>query len=190
MARGRAWRGAAAGLALLGLSGCADYVGDDLRADGAVLARTPDPIGVDGATTTTLPPTPVDPRSLPDGACFDDVPDEAGTQPTTPAAIVPGALVVPRSCADDHRYEVVARGEVAPAEEAWPGAEPVEELTDTFCTARFEEVVGSEWAASSLDFVAIVPDEERWASGDRQVTCLVIDVGLAPVTGSAAGSRR
>lgn len=179
--------------ATLLLASCADYVGDDIREGRAQTPGGREAVALDGTTTTTIPPDPVDPRTLPDGACFDDPADPAhpeGAPPAGPAAIEPGAQVVPRTCAEEHRYEIYARGEVGTAEDVWPGEGAVAEAADTLCTPRFEEFVGSEWADSSLDYVALVPDDARWAAGDRVVTCLVIDIGLAPLIGSMAGTER
>lgn len=176
--------------AAAGAGGCADYVGDDVRAGEATIPAGAEDLYVDGTTTTTAPPAPADPRSLDVGACFDDVADVAGEQPVDVSAVEGGSVVVPRSCAGEHRYELYARGELAGTEAIWPGSEPLAEQADTFCAERFDAFVGTAWSGSTLDYVAQIPDEARWNAGDRLVSCVLFDLGLVPLEGTMSGTGR
>lgn len=181
------------GLALLGLlaASCADHVGDDLRRGAASLPPAiEEEIIAAGTTTTTTPPDPVPPRTLELGTCFDDAPTPEGTAPATVDALLAGGLGVPRSCAEEHRYEVYAHVELGAPDAPWPGRDAVAEESDRVCTARFEEFVGREWAGSTLDHLSLLPDEAAWAAGERRGSCVLFDLGLVPLEGSMEGSGR
>lgn len=186
-------RGASRSVALVAAlavaaTACADYVGDDLRAgdyprrdhvafeEAAVLATEAD---------EPREPDPVDPRQLEVGACFDDLDDP-------PVRAFGWGRPVDRvPCTLPHRYEVFARPELgdAPAE-PWPGAAVLDETADRLCVGAFEVFVGTEWSASGLDFVVLVPDEATWSAGDSRASCALFDLGLAPLVGSVEGSQR
>jgi hypothetical protein len=174
-------------LALLG-AGCADYVGDDLRA-GDYPRR--DLVAFDEAAILAAEvadeprvPDPVDPRTLEVGDCFDDLRDP-------PLRAFGWGQPVDRApCARPHRYEVYARPVLGdPAVDAWPGPSFADEAADRRCVEAFEEVVGSPWSSSDLDFLVLVPDEATWAAGDTRASCALFDLGLAPLVGSIAAAR-
>jgi hypothetical protein len=168
----------------------ADWVGDDLRPGDVLFIERPEAVADVSTSTTTLPPDPVDPRTLVVGACADDVPGADGVVPEAIDALAAGSPVVPRTCGEEHRYEVFAVAELAAADAGWPGVEQVDEDALRSCTAQLEEYVGVVWTESTLDIVALAPDEARWAEGDRVVHCVLFDLGLEPIEGSTAGTGR
>ncbi|QGG94525.1 septum formation family protein [Actinomarinicola tropica] len=173
------------------LAACADHVGDDLRRGAASLPPAiEEEIIAGGTTTTTVPPAPVDPRTLEVGACMDDVDDEAGRPPPGVDALLSGAQVVPRTCAEPHRYEVYARIDLGAPDAPWPGAPAVAETADRACTDAFEAFVNGAWEDSTLDQVALLPDEGAWIDGARSGSCVLFDLGLVPLEGSMQGSGR
>ena len=99
-----------------------------------------------------------------------------------------GGQVVPRTCEEPHRFELFATVALGPPEAGWPGPEQVGEDALRACTTAFEDFVGVEWAASTLDHVALVPDEAAWAAGERSARCVLFDLGLEPLEGSARDS--
>jgi hypothetical protein len=177
-----------AALLLVACAGCADYVGDDLRA-GDYPRR--DLINFDQAAALAddvderRAPEPVDPRILQVGDCFDDLdgPPVRGFQWGRDVDRVP--------CDVPHRYEIYARPVLGdPAVEPWPGGSRADELADLECVEAFEVFVGTPWSSSELDFVTLVPDRARWEAGDPQASCALFDLGLAPLVGSAQGAAR
>lgn len=182
---------AAALACAVALAGCADYVGDDLRRGAASVPPAIEEEIIAGATTTsTTPLDPVPPRQLEVGTCADDVADEAGNVPSDIGPLLAGAPVRPKGCADEHRYEVFARLDLGSPEAAWPGPAALAEDGDRACTERFEAFVGREWAGSTLDHAALLPDEAAWAAGERRGVCVLFDLGLVPLEGTMEGSGR
>lgn len=168
--------------------GCADWVGDDLEAGDAAVVERPDDVELPPTTSSTVPPDPVEVRALSPGACADDVADEQGEVPIAIDALISGGPVVPRSCEAEHRYELYATVELAAPDAAWPGPEQIGEDALRACTDEFEAYVGVAWDQSNLDLAPVVPDEARWATGDRSAWCVLFDVGLEPLEGSASSS--
>ncbi|MBK5222716.1 MAG: septum formation family protein [Acidimicrobiia bacterium] len=177
-------------LVVFGVAACADYVGDDVRSGRATIPEGAEELFTAQPTVPTLPPDPVDPRSLGVDACFDDVADETGEQPDGIDTYLAGEPVVPLDCRHPHRYELFATGKLAAPGAAWPGAEAIAEQADSYCVAQFSTFVGTPWAGSTLDYAAQVPNEDRWSAGDRRVSCALFDLGLSPLEGSMAGRAR
>ncbi|MDP9407999.1 MAG: septum formation family protein [Actinomycetota bacterium] len=108
------------------------------------------------------------------GDCFDDV--AAGLNEVEEVPVVP--------CEGPHANEVFAVLE-QPGEE-YPGEEEMGSLAGEGCYAAFEEYVGAPVETSALTAFPIAPTAESWASGDREVVCVL--TGTGPRTGSAQGS--
>lgn len=174
-------------LALVG-AGCADYVGDDLRAGDYPrrdLISFDEAAAVAQVTDSPRTPDPVDPRTLEVGECFDDLdgPPVRGVEWGRQVDRVP--------CDLPHRYEVYDRPPLGdPATDGWPGASVADELADLRCVEAFERFVGTTWSSSTLDFVALTPDERRWAAGDTTAWCAVFDLALDPLVGTVEGIGR
>src|SRR5690606_2640161 len=111
--------GLLAGLALAGV-GCADYVGDDLRAGDYPrhdLLTFEEVAAEADALDQPREPVPTDPRELDVGDCFDDLaaPPVRGFEWARQVDLVP--------CRLPHRYELFARVPLTDGEgEPWPGA--------------------------------------------------------------------
>lgn len=190
MSGGATVRVLGAALVVVLAGACADWVGDDVRSGEAAVVERPDEVVTPtAATATTVPPDPVDPRSLPDGSCADDVPADDGDEaPPTVDGLLSGAAVVPRHCDEEHRYELFATVLLGTPETAWPGPDQVREDALRACTAELEAFVGVEWSDSTLDQVALTPDEAAWAAGERGARCVLFDLGLEPLDATARGS--
>lgn len=97
-------------------------------------------------------------------------------------------------CDVPHRVEVAAREPLELPrtfpDDAGPHDRHVGELADAVCLERFDTYVGAAWEHSELDVVALLPDEDRWAAGDRDLICLVIPFSEPDLIGSARGSGR
>ncbi len=90
-------------------------------------------------------------------------------------------------CSQPHEVEVYAEtffqddSETIPANFVANGEE--------YCYNEFSRFVGLSYDASTLDFSVLHPTPESWESGDREITCLILDPeGL--VTGSLQGTQR
>lgn len=114
-----------------------------------------------------------DPFLLQVGDCVNDAvaTGEVTTVPTVP-------------CSEPHDSEVYAAFTFGNS--AYPGDEGVVDKAESVCLPAFEEFVGEPYLESRLDFAFYYPSEASWASGDREVLCLIFDPA-GPVTGSLKG---
>jgi hypothetical protein len=105
------------------------------------------------------------------------------------ASIQPGTCLdeddLPIDCAAEHDAEVYAL--VSLPEGPWPGEEAVDAAADEACRSEFEAYVGAAYDDSALYFLYYSPTQDGWATGDREVICLVFDPE-GPLTGSVRGS--
>lgn len=112
------------------------------------------------------------------GDCFND-PDAAEVVYSVEAVV----------CAEPHDNEVFALLEYPASDSAeYPGQVTVEEWTADSCIAEFTEYVGTDFWESSLDIIWLVPTEESWGQGDREVVCALKGMEEKPLTGTVAGS--
>lgn len=107
------------------------------------------------------------------GDCLDDAEaqGEITTVPTVP-------------CSDPHDSEIYAAFELTGS--AYPGEDTVTGKAEVLCLPAFEEFVGEPYLDSRFDFAYYYPTAESWASGDREVLCVIYDPA-GPVTGSLRG---
>ena len=74
----------------------------------------------------------------------------------------------------------------------YPGDDAMLEYANTACQPPFQEFVGIEYEASIWYIRSVLPSEETWAEGDRELVCTVhqqdADSEPIAVTGSAEGS--
>jgi membrane protease YdiL (CAAX protease family) len=96
------------------------------------------------------------------------------------------------ACDDTHDLEVASRGHLPGG--PW-GDDALEDAAlasaaDDACRDVFEAYVGSAWKTSSLDYVALLPDPDRWADGDRELICLVVPYDDEVLGEPARGSGR
>jgi hypothetical protein len=119
------------------------------------------PLGIDATIRYGLDIPTVD---LPVGACasarwWEGEPLDATTQV---------------DCDDGHNVEVMSRETLTQPWLAGPHDADVQSFTTTVCDARFEAYVGTPWELSAdHDHAVLLPDEQRWAAGDRELICLV-----------------
>jgi Septum formation len=107
------------------------------------------------------------------------------------ASFQPGTCLdedgLPADCAASHDAEVYAV--VSLPEGTWPGDEAIDAAADEACRSEFEGYVGAAYDDSALYFMYYPPTQDGWATGGREVTCLVFDPE-GPLTGSVRGSGR
>lgn len=122
--------------------------------------------------------------TLPVGACADVDPHGAGR--------LDDAVAVP--CDARHQLEVVAREELeAPTDvlrRNTPDDDAVLDTVDRWCLNRFELYVDAHWFDSAYDYLALLPDEQRWSAGEREVVCLAVPYEADHLVGSVRGTGR
>ena len=91
-------------------------------------------------------------------------------------------------CSEPHDSEAYASIEMADGE--YPGEEAVFAEADRGCESRFEAFVGISYAESVFSFSYYYPTPQSWASGDREIICLIVDPAGKVTSGSLAGAAR
>ena len=129
------------------------------------------------------------------GSAADTTPDDSGGDGSTPLLVgmcinddqmqryMDGDEYSLASCDTPHDNEVYYVHEYA--EGPYPGEDAVVSEMDNACLGAFEGYVGRDYETSSLDFGGIWPEQDLWESGDRTADCLLYEVDLALLTGSA-----
>jgi hypothetical protein len=133
---------------------------------------------ITGGTVDTDPSdgTDTDVFTIEVGDCLNDggVDGEVSTVPTI-------------DCAEPHDSEAYAS--IILPDGDYPGTDPVLEQADAECLAAFPTYVGIAYEESTLGFAYYYPTEQSWASGDREILCLLYDPA-GQVEGSLADSAR
>lgn len=138
--------------------------------------------GCSGAPDTLPSPSGTPTRSSADP--FDiDVGD--CVESTTDAGEVTRIPVVP--CSEPHVGEAYAAVRM-PGGADFPGEEAVVESARG-CEEPFEQFVGVELLGSQLKVTYFHPTAQSWATGDREILCVVSDP-TGPVVGSLRGANR
>lgn len=97
------------------------------------------------------------------GECFDDAEGEEIEEFDTV------------DCAEEHQNEVFFVYDVEDADE-FPGADALNESGVQRCTGEpFAEYVGEPYDTSRFEVFTVVPTEESWSNGDREVICALYD---------------
>ncbi|WP_150953902.1 DUF4190 domain-containing protein [Microbacterium testaceum] len=138
-----------------------------------------DPFGFPQDGDVTIAPdeqAAVDPSVLTLGACLDAL----------PGGVIGANNVV--DCAQPHAFEIFAGFDLADG--AFPGDAAIEEAAYAGCEAAYPGYVGVSYNDSTLNYYFVGPTEQTWASGDREVSCLLFDPATELSTGSLAGSGR
>ena len=113
------------------------------------------------------------PVSLTAGDCID--------LPSTTAI-----TTIPRvSCTEAHAGEVFHVFDVAGSAGAYPSDADWGTLIYPVCDPAFEAYTGTPVETrTDIDYIYLVPTSDRWAGGDRRVTCLIQSLDGAPLTQS------
>ncbi len=90
-------------------------------------------------------------------------------------------------CAEPHDLEVY-RTDDLPDQNFDPAL--IDSLSFEICLDAFDGFVGTPYVDSELDIYYLVPSEESWSEGDREVVCAVYDLSGAQLTGSAENIGR
>lgn len=85
------------------------------------------------------------------------------------------------SCEAPHVYEVMSMTPTALGE-AFPGDDALAAEADALCSADFAEI-GRD-ALAGLATLHLIPTEDSWAEGDRDIACLIVSSDGAELTGS------
>jgi hypothetical protein len=110
------------------------------------------------------------------GDCFDD-PTSTGEVSEVPTI----------DCAEPHDNEVYAAYDYDG--DSFPGDDAMVAAADEGCQDRFESFVGIGYFESALYYTHLVPTQESWDSGDREIICVLYEPG-EKLTGSMEGAAR
>ena len=110
------------------------------------------------------------------GRCVDDPGERTGIEEVEVVA-----------CDEPHDFEVFALVDLA--EGTYPGEGEVADQARDACTDRFAAYVGIEAPVSTLATAFLVPNEDGWEGGDREVVCLVYEPDQR-LEGSMRGAQR
>lgn len=91
-------------------------------------------------------------------------------------------------CEEPHDSEVYASIMMNDGE--YPGEDGVFAEADAGCLSAFDSFVGIAYAESAYDFSYYYPTAESWATGDREIICLIFDPAGKIPTGSLSGAAR
>jgi hypothetical protein len=115
-----------------------------------------------------------DPSRLDAGACFD-----------LPSQTDRIGDVTARSCTEPHRGEVFHVFETDRTTATYPIDLEWEEIIYPICDPFFEAYTGTDVGSrTDIDYRYLVPTEDRWAGGDRRVTCFIVSPDGSPLTRS------
>jgi hypothetical protein len=110
------------------------------------------------------------------GDCFDD--PVSGGEISSVTAV---------DCATPHDNEVYAVYDFDGTE--YPGSGELTATADEGCESRFEDYVGIAYLDSALFYTHLVPTEESWGTGDREIVCVLYEPN-EKLTGSMQGAAR
>lgn len=115
-----------------------------------------------------------DPASLRVGDCFD-----------VPSAAQRIEDLRSRACSGPHGGEVFHIYDESGTTEGYPTDTAWEDLIYPVCDPVFEAYTGTP-VAERLDigYVYLVPTDDRWAAGDRRVTCFITSLDGSPLSRS------
>ena len=90
-------------------------------------------------------------------------------------------------CAEPHDSEAYASIIIDDGD--FPGDEALVAQAEAECGAAFSDFVGIDFESSSLSYAYYYPTESSWASGDREILCLIVDPA-GQTTGSLQGTAK
>jgi len=91
-------------------------------------------------------------------------------------------------CSEAHDREVFAS--IIMNEGEYPGLDAVVDQADAACVTQFDAFVGVRYEDSIYDFGYLYPLAESWATGDREILCVIYDPAGKIGSGSLAGAAR
>ena len=92
------------------------------------------------------------------------------------------------SCDEPHDYEVFYVGDLV-SDGPYPGDTDLYTMVRDLCLPQFDPYVGRDYLESSLDWDALFPTLDGWTElDDRGVVCLLFDLNLQKLTGTARNS--
>ena len=93
---------------------------------------------------------------------------------------------IPRvGCTESHTGEVFHVFEVTGSAGAYPSDPDWSTLIYPVCDPAFKTYTGTPVETrTDIDYIYLVPTSDRWASGDRRVTCVIQSLDGAPLTQS------
>lgn len=91
------------------------------------------------------------------------------------------------ACAAPHDNEIIGTFD-HPSSDAFPGQAALESYAASVCIPAFQAYVGVDFAQSSLDMIPVLPTNETWGKGDRQVACVVVTRDGSQLTNSVKDS--
>lgn len=89
-------------------------------------------------------------------------------------------------CSEPHDREVFHTFTVADGE--FPGEDALMAQAEDLCIPVFEEYVGTAYGTSRLGIQPIMPTQDSWDDGDREVVCALYDLQGVQLEGSMQGS--
>ncbi len=108
------------------------------------------------------------------GTCFDD--------PESFAEVRDVPIV---DCDEPHDNEVIANQDLTGDD--YPGQEQVDNRASQICFDSFSAYVGISYEESIYEIGWLVPSDETWDVGDREIICFAYDLSLDKITGSING---
>ncbi|HET9497707.1 MAG TPA: septum formation family protein [Candidatus Limnocylindria bacterium] len=111
------------------------------------------------------------------GDCFDDPPESGEISSVTAV-----------DCAEPHDNEVYALFDYDGSGE-YPGEGTLSTAADEGCRDRFDAYVGTPYLESEVYYTHLIPTEESWGDGDREIVC-VLYIPDEKIEGSLEGSGR
>ena len=124
----------------------------------------------------------IDVFSLQVGDCLEDLDSDSGVDEDGVTWVSQG-IAVP--CSEPHVYEVFSQLFFNGLDR-----KEIEEITFDECLKDFESYVGVPFEESVFYITGLFPSLESYATGDREVTCMIFVEGEKPLKGSARGSGK
>jgi hypothetical protein len=138
----------------------------------------PSASGHSPATTQASTPASVNVFSLPVGTCFDN---PSGN-------LFSIGSVTPIACTKAHNAQVFAQFNVRGT--SFPGTTAMERRADNGCNARITGHLDQSKVTSTMSLHFIFPRQLSWDSGQRRVSCLIVDASRDLTSSLLAGSGK
>ena len=90
-------------------------------------------------------------------------------------------------CSDPHDLEIFRVVDLS--DQAFE-ADAIDSQSFDLCLETFDGFIGTPYLDSEFEIYYLIPSEDSWADGDREVVCAVYDLVNDKSTGTAANSNR